>query len=356
MPFEKQYDLLFQQVLKPALESAGMQALRADSVLDQHSVMRDVIEGIAKATLIVAEISQVNANVYYELGLAHALFKPTILLTQDVAKVPFDLKGYRVIAYSTLFHEVEHLGSKLEEISREHLMGRVRFGSPVSDYLDVAQLAALCPPTVALTTSSDEVDGPPPTTPAESGFLDWMAELHEADARLGEQLTAVAVATERVGEQMARKSAEIEGLVQASQISPTDARSWARDAATDLSNYADALGEIVPEFIAEADRFVDAGISLAEWFRDPISDQVEGRADFRSSVQVLLDTLLEGRAGLAGYREVIVGLRGVTSELTRASAQVTVQLDEMFEAISKIMSFCERSLSIVPAHDAPADA
>ena len=62
MPFERQSDLLFERILCPALEKAGMHAVRADSVLDQQSVMRNVVEGIADATLVVAEISQVNAG------------------------------------------------------------------------------------------------------------------------------------------------------------------------------------------------------------------------------------------------------------------------------------------------------
>lgn len=353
MPFEKQYDLLFQQVLKPALETAGMHVLRADSVLDQHSVMRDVIEGIAMASLVVADISQVNANVYYELGLAHALLKPTVLLTQDIAKVPFDLKGYRVLAYSTLFHEVEQLSEKLAEIAREHLAGRVRFGSPVTDYLDPEQLTALRPTPTSVSPATGTID--PSEIQEDTGFIDWMADLHEADQRLGELLTEVAAATELVGEQMAKKTAEIEPLIEASQISPADARVWAHDAATDLLSYAEALGKIVPDFVIESDRFVDAGVSLAEWFREPVPDRSDGRREFRSSVQTLFDTLLEGRIGLVGYRDVIVGLRGVTSELNRASSRVSRHLDEMFESINKIVAFCERSIAIVPSTDGAVD-
>lgn len=349
MPFEKQFDLLFEQVLKPALEATGLQVLRADSVLDQQSVMRDVVEGIASATLVVADISQVNANVYYELGLAHALFKPTVLLTQDISKVPFDLKGYRVITYSTLFHEVEHLAAKLAEIARGHLLGRVRFGSPVTDYLDVAQLAAIGPPEAgpaqAIQGSSQEIA---PLSPDERGFLDWMADLHEADKNLGEQLTVVAAATERVGDQMTKKLADIEALVQTTQISPQKARDVAREAASDLEGYADALDGIVPQFIQEADRLVDAGVNLAEWLRLPDADRAEGRREFRSSVDELLRALLAGRAGLEEYRDVIVGLRGITAELSRASARVAAHLDEMFETITKIVAFCERSIAIVP--------
>lgn len=349
MPFEKQFELLFERVLQPALEAAGMHVLRADSVLDQHSVMRDVVEGIANATLIVADITQVNANVYYELGLAHALLKPTVLLTQDISKVPFDLKGYRVIAYSTLFHEVDHLRAKLEEIARGHLVGSVRFGNPVTDYLDAAQLAAIrSADTRFESTAPSGSNEPGHRSQDESGFLDWMADLEEADERIGNQLTEVADATEHVGEQMTTQSEQITALAATSQISPKNARALARDAAADLSAYGDVLQRIVPEFIEEADRFVDAGLNLAEWFRELDADHSEGRREFRSSVEQLLRALLEGRAGLEEYRAVIGGLRGITNELSRASAHVAARLDEMFEAIDKIVAFCERTLSIVP--------
>src|ERR1700694_2903882 len=56
--------------------------------------------GIVDSDVIVAEITPVNANVFYELGYAHALEKPTILLAnRNTEKLPFDISGYRVIFY-----------------------------------------------------------------------------------------------------------------------------------------------------------------------------------------------------------------------------------------------------------------
>lgn len=49
--------------------------------------------------MLIAELTERNANVFYELGLAHALSKPVILLSQTIDDVPFDLRGIRVILY-----------------------------------------------------------------------------------------------------------------------------------------------------------------------------------------------------------------------------------------------------------------
>jgi hypothetical protein len=49
---------------------------------------------------MLADLTDKNPNVYYELGLAHAARKPVLLLTQDIEDVPFDLRGLRVITYA----------------------------------------------------------------------------------------------------------------------------------------------------------------------------------------------------------------------------------------------------------------
>ena len=55
--------------------------------------------GINKAKVLVAELTTKNPNVFYELGLAHALRKPVILISSNQDDVPFDLRHIRVILY-----------------------------------------------------------------------------------------------------------------------------------------------------------------------------------------------------------------------------------------------------------------
>jgi nucleoside 2-deoxyribosyltransferase len=58
-----------------------------------------VWSGINDARVLVAELTQRNPNVFYELGLAHALEKPVVLISSNEADVPFDLHHIRVIYY-----------------------------------------------------------------------------------------------------------------------------------------------------------------------------------------------------------------------------------------------------------------
>ena len=76
-----------------------------------------------------------NANVFYELGLAHGLGIPTVLLTQDIDEVPFDLRAYRIRQYGTQFNEVKDFTAWLERVGRDHRNGKISFGNPVTDFL-----------------------------------------------------------------------------------------------------------------------------------------------------------------------------------------------------------------------------
>ena len=61
--------------------------------------MEDVWKGINEANIVIADITNRNPNVFYELGIAHTLGKKVILLTQHIEDIPFDLKRYRIIEY-----------------------------------------------------------------------------------------------------------------------------------------------------------------------------------------------------------------------------------------------------------------
>lgn len=84
MPFEPEFDRIFERLIQPTLAEVGYEVQRADTDLSQRNIMRKIIEGIANADLIVAELTGNNPNVFYELGVAHGLQKPVIMISQDV--------------------------------------------------------------------------------------------------------------------------------------------------------------------------------------------------------------------------------------------------------------------------------
>jgi len=101
MPFEEPFNGIYEAIIKPAIEGpkVGMTCKRADDIYGTRAVMEDVWEYVNKAAVIVAELTGRNPNVFYELGLSHAVGTETILITQDASEIPFDLKHLRCIVY-----------------------------------------------------------------------------------------------------------------------------------------------------------------------------------------------------------------------------------------------------------------
>lgn len=101
MPFG---DDMLQQVyevhIKPTVERVGLQCKRADDVLGPTPIMEDIWKGIHGARVVLAELTEQNPNVFYELGLCHAIGKDAILMAQDIKWVPFDVRHRRTIIYT----------------------------------------------------------------------------------------------------------------------------------------------------------------------------------------------------------------------------------------------------------------
>lgn len=98
MPFSKTFDIVY-ETIEQAATDAGLRSSRADDIWEHDHVMGDVLSLIWRAKIVVADLTGRNTNVFYETGLAHALPRRTVLLTQDAADVPFDLQSLRYLKY-----------------------------------------------------------------------------------------------------------------------------------------------------------------------------------------------------------------------------------------------------------------
>jgi hypothetical protein len=99
-PFAPPHGDYYEKIFKPAIEKAGLQPVRADAeIFGTGKIIDQVWRGINVAKVLVAELTSRNPNVFYELGLAHALNKPVVLVSSNEPDVPFDLQHIRVIYY-----------------------------------------------------------------------------------------------------------------------------------------------------------------------------------------------------------------------------------------------------------------
>lgn len=119
-PFQSPLGEYYDQIYKPAIEKAGLRPLRADGDLfHTGKIIEQVWQGIHSAKVLVAELTTRNPNVFYELGLAHALGKPVVLVSAGEEDVPFDLRHIRVIFYDV---RDPFWGSKLMEKVAENVL------------------------------------------------------------------------------------------------------------------------------------------------------------------------------------------------------------------------------------------
>ena len=116
MQFGAPYDTLYQEVIQPVSRKAGFRVLRGDDVFRPGVILQDIIRSIVESDVIVADITPTNPNVFYELGYAHALQKPTILLAnRQLERLPFDVSGYRVIFYDDTIGGKRDIENTLEK-------------------------------------------------------------------------------------------------------------------------------------------------------------------------------------------------------------------------------------------------
>lgn len=101
MQFSKEYDELYDDVIRPVTENLGYECIRADDINTSTPILYDIIQSIKDSSVVVADITPDNPNVFYEVGYSHAIEKPTILLCdrKRVTSLPFDIKGFRTLFY-----------------------------------------------------------------------------------------------------------------------------------------------------------------------------------------------------------------------------------------------------------------
>jgi hypothetical protein len=186
MPFAPEYDEIYNLFIADALTEAGFQVQRADDLIHQRNILEDIVASIATADLIVADLTGSNANVYYEVGIAHGMGRRVVLLTQAVDDLPFDLRSNRVIPYNTHFSAIKNARNALLEVARGAASGTLQFGSPVSDYGGASRLAR---------------EAPVPEEEGELGLVDHLIELEDGFGELAEFVQRITDRTTEVTQQ-----------------------------------------------------------------------------------------------------------------------------------------------------------
>ena len=114
MPFRQEFNDVY-GTIKQAVSASGVgEALRLDEVRAAGHITNDLVEELNEADFCIADMTDPNANVMWEVGYAAALTKPTIVIRHSTGPLPFDVKDVRVVQYD--LNALGQLESDLVEV------------------------------------------------------------------------------------------------------------------------------------------------------------------------------------------------------------------------------------------------
>jgi len=135
---EEEWTRIFEQVLKPAVESAGLDYVCRRSVATRGNIVGAILQDLNDSHVVLANLTDRNANVFYELGVRHATKDRSILVAQNKEDIPFDLQAYAYHVYGWKTPEdIKALTDKIHQLLTEMDSNPNRPDNPVSDFLKV---------------------------------------------------------------------------------------------------------------------------------------------------------------------------------------------------------------------------
>ena len=100
MPFKDSLRNVYDLIETIVDDQCGLRCVRPDKISGSKRITDDIWRAINESRLVIADLTDRNPNVFYELGIAHALHRPVILITQNPeTDIPFDVKDVRYIGY-----------------------------------------------------------------------------------------------------------------------------------------------------------------------------------------------------------------------------------------------------------------
>lgn len=133
MPFSDDLREVYDSVYKPVCDSNAVDCWRVDEIARPGSITQDIIDGILDADIVLADLTSQNPNVFYELGIAHSVGNKTVMTSQSLSDVPFDIANYRIILYEQSITGSKKLTIDLDQAIKELLASLDQTNNPVQE-------------------------------------------------------------------------------------------------------------------------------------------------------------------------------------------------------------------------------
>lgn len=343
MPFDKEFDAIFNNLIKPPLEEIGYDVKRADSDLNQENILKDIMRNIAGADLVLVDLTSLNANVLYELGISHTMQKPTILLTQSIEDVPFDLRSYHTTIYSIHFSEAPKLSKKLKEIGEGVKTGKIRFGNPVADFLpQMRQSTNYIVPKAVMKVAEKKV------AEEEKGFLDFAVNGEKSITNVTKCTLQMTKATLEMGKIMQRRTEQSKSI-RLSRIPGVASKIYqlTKTIARDMIQYAERLKEEQPKLHKEWEFFAENTTGLIQIAKIRTKEEKGKVIMFRNSMEELKSANNGALDKIEEFLKSIKDLKGISRDVNRASDRIISVLDLIISDFVVAESYCTKIITLL---------
>jgi len=279
---------------------------------NQQNILKDIIQPIYRADIVIADLTGLNANVMYELGVAHTFNKKTIVITQDdLSALPFDLKQYRAKDYTTHFKKFDELVEYLKSNMDGAISGSVSYSNPVKDYLVLGKIEVKDwfseKPSVVIEEETDK------------GFLDFLDDIERSAVVLAADIQTM---TEEMGEMSAgisKSSFEIQRVNESGGSGTTAfVRKEAKKAAKFVEDFSAKLRGHNKTISSLWDEIEKNTLGLLENKFASKDENREQLVAYLKSLRKMRDASMDSNESVGGLKTAMENSIGIERSMTQA--------------------------------------
>jgi len=337
MPFTDDFFASYEMIKKKLNDNYEFSHAGAED--NQQNILADIIQPIYEADIVLADLTGLNPNVMYELGIAHTMCKKTIVITRDnLNNLPFDLKQYRAKDYSTHFVKFDELITYLEKNFKGAMDGSVIFSNPVKDFMDKSS--------IDLSSLVKQSKGDIEIMEGENGYIDFIVNIEEDMSKMSDAIQLMNSQQEIMSQGINECSQEIDRVTSSSKkVEPSFVRKQSKKAAKYIEDYHKQL-TICNEMLFPTWKQVE--FNIYGLLNNHFSNLPDNKASIIEFLKILLNTkdqIIQSNDAIKSLKKASLGNLGIERNLNQSIRFLDNDLSEYLKGTETICNSIDTIIS-----------
>ena len=316
---------------------------------NQQNILQDIVEGIYRADVIIADLTGLNPNVFYELGLAHAMNKKVIIITQDISELPFDIKSYRANEYSLQFNKLPKFKEELTKLLKGAIDNSVHYGNPVVDYIPTLERSITWNNNhhdkntgnndTRLVVEENDVEG-------EKGAVDYIVDIEDHSKLMTTEISLLGEELSEMNDSIIATSNEINRVKENSgNVDAAFTKKVCRKLSGPVDEFANKLKTRVENITLHWSIVENSYLSLLDSPYIQTEDNIQSLNDSIDTLEEMQSAIDESDTKVEKLVEVLRSSMGIERHLNRAMASLIKQLENYLSMTETMMSSIDRIIA-----------